>query len=151
MMLLKLGGIATLGVLSGESSRAPATVIACRRPPAVAALGLLRGAVPVLFAYGGWENSGSIAAEVRDPLAKTSRTRTSWGSRPSSWSTSASTVYLRVLPPAESPLDRARGRRRAGARRRAGRVSSRPHRRLLLGFIAVIIMTGPRLYYAMAD
>lgn len=154
LMTAKLGGIALLLAIAFAGAGAPASEF---RAPVVeggaATLHLLFTAlVPILFAYGGWQSCASIAGEIRDPR------------RTLAWANvlgvllvvaaylSLNVAYLWVLPPAEVAASTALAA--DVARAAAGEAGARLVSALILvsslGFLAVVIMTGPRLCYAMA-
>jgi APA family basic amino acid/polyamine antiporter len=114
---------------------------------------LFTALVPILFAYGGWQSCANIAAEIKDPRRNLARANVLGVIAVVALYLSLNLAYLWVLTPAQvgaSPaLAADMARAVAGA---AGAqfvavlivVSS-------LGFLAVVILTGPRLYYAMAS
>ncbi len=109
--------------------------------------------VPVLFAYGGWQNCGSLAAEIRDAGKTLARANILGVALVVVVYVGLNWVYLRVLPPAEVAASTALAA--DVARVLAGELGARFVAALTvvscLGFLAVITMTGPRLYYAMAE
>lgn len=113
---------------------------------------LLTALVPIMFAYGGWQNCGSIAGEIRDAERNLPRANVLGVLLIIVLYVGLNLAYLRVLTPAEiaaSPAVAADMARRvmgpAGARLVAGLIVVSA-----LGFLSVIILTAPRLYYAMA-
>jgi APA family basic amino acid/polyamine antiporter len=113
---------------------------------------LLTALVPIMFAYGGWQNCGSIAGEIRDPARTLARANVLGVSAVVALYVGLNVAYLWVLTPeqiAASPALAA-----DMARAVAGDVGARAVSALILisslGFLAVITLTGPRLYYAMA-
>ena len=65
LMLLKIGGIGMLvfcGIIFGEKASHPSTSAAMDSWTTIGA-----AMVPVLFAYGGWQTSGFVAGEMRNP------------------------------------------------------------------------------------
>lgn len=154
LMLAKVGGILVLLVLAFAWDGPSASEF---RPPELGAVGghaglLLTAMVPILFAYGGWQSCASLAGEIRNP------------SRTLAWASvygvvavvvlyvALNVAYLLVLPPAEVAASSALAA--DVARVVAGTTGARFVSALIivssLGFLAVVVMTGPRLCYAMA-
>lgn len=150
----KAAGIVALIALAFTRS-APASTIraaALVPPDAHAWLGLLTALIPIMFAYGGWQNCAAIAGEIRNPA------------RTLAWANVFGVVavivlylglnvaYLWVLPPEGVAASTAVAADMARAV--AGEAGARMVSALILisslGFLTVIILTGARLYYAMA-
>ena len=113
---------------------------------------LFTALVPILFAYGGWQNCASIAGEIKDPARNLARANVLGVVIVVTLYLSLNLAYLRVLTPmqiAGSPALAA-----DMARTVAGDLGARFVATLIvissLGFLAVIILTGARLCYAMA-
>jgi basic amino acid/polyamine antiporter, APA family len=112
----------------------------------------LTALVPIMFAYGGWQSCASIAAEIRDPARNLARANVLGVIVVVALYLSLNLAYLWVLAPdqiAASPALAA-----DVARTVAGTAGARFVALLIvvssLGFLAVVILTGPRLIYAMA-
>jgi APA family basic amino acid/polyamine antiporter len=154
LMLLKLGGIAAIGLLMLVKQPAAATTyrLPSASTSAVTLSAFFAALVPVLFAYGGWQNCGSLAAEIRDAGKTLARANILGVALVVLVYVGLNWVYLRVLPPAEVAASTALAA--DVARALAGELGARFVAALTvvscLGFLAVITMTGPRLYYAMA-
>ena len=156
LMVAKVGGIlALLALVFTHGSRA-------REPPRPrdgatcggrSSLSLLFTAlVPILFAYGGWQSCGSLAAEIKDPARNLARANIIGVIVVIVLYLSLNLAYLWAFTPREianSPALAA-----DVARRVAGEAGARFVALLVvissLGFLGVVIITGPRLYYAMA-
>lgn len=113
---------------------------------------LLTALVPILFAYGGWQSCANIAGEIKDPVRNLPRANVIGVVVVVALYLSMNVAYLWVLTPtqvAQSPALAA-----DMARVAAGPAGARFVSLLIivssLGFLAVVILTGPRLYYAMA-
>ncbi len=152
LMTLKLVGI---GLLVGLALfRHPAIPSAAESTGriAVTLTAFLAALVPVLFAYGGWQNCGSVAAEIRDPRRILARANVLGVAIVVGVYLGLNLVYLHVLSPAEIAGSGALAA--DVARRLAGAAGARFVGALIvtscLGFLAVMTMTGPRLYFAMA-
>lgn len=158
-MAAKVLGMLALVALAfwpGNSAAAPHVPMAPADGTSTAPLSLstlLTALVPVLFAYGGWQSCASIAGEVREPQRTLPRATVLGVLLVVTLYLSLNLAYLHVLSPASVGASTALAADvahavagEAGARFVAGLilVSS-------LGFLAVIIMTGPRLCYAMAQ
>jgi APA family basic amino acid/polyamine antiporter len=153
LMAAKVGGILALLALAFGGGAAPASDFAAAPAVAGSWLGLMLTAlVPILFAYGGWQSCASLAGEIREPARNLARANVLGVLLVCTLYLSLNIAYLWVLTPeaiAGSPALAA-----DMARTVAGEAGARFVALLItissLGFLAVVIMTGPRLYYAMA-
>ena len=155
LMAVKVAGILGLVAAAFLSTGAPASrydasVLAS---PSAAWAGLLFTAlVPIMFAYGGWQNCGSVAGEIRDPARNLPRANVLGVILVIVLYVSLNLAYLHVLTPAQMAASSALAA--DAARTVAGDAGARCVSALILvsalGFLAVIILTAPRLYYAMA-
>jgi APA family basic amino acid/polyamine antiporter len=155
LMTAKVSGIVALVALALRHGAAPASHFDVS--PAVLWRGasphlLLTALVPILFAYGGWQSCANIAAEIKDPARNLARANVLGVIVVVALYLSLNVAYLWVLTPqqvAASPALAAEV-----ARAVAGTAGARFVALLIivssLGFLAVVILTGPRLYYAMA-
>ena len=154
LMAVKITGMLTLVVLIFSSAAPWASHFAVETAPhSGSTLTLLLTAmVPIMFAYGGWQNCGSLAAEIKNPA------------RTLAWANilgvlvvialyvTLNLAYLRALPPdaiARSPA-LAADAARAMVGESGGRFVSALIVISCLGYLAAMTLTGPRLYYAMA-
>jgi APA family basic amino acid/polyamine antiporter len=119
--------------------------------PATGAL-LLTALVPIVFAYGGWQNCGAMAAEIRNPGRNLARANVIGVLIVVVLYLALNVAYLRVLTPGQIAASPALAADMA--RTVAGPLGARFVGLLIvvssLGFLGVTIITGPRLYYAMA-
>lgn len=158
LMTAKVLGMAALVVLAFRhgavpASRFDATLFGTSGVLAHVTPGLLLTAlVPILFAYGGWQSCANIAAEIKDPVRNLPRANVIGVIVVVTLYLSMNVAYLWVLTPdqvAASPALAA-----DMARVAAGPIGSQFVSLLIIvssfGFLAVVILTGPRLYYAMA-
>ena len=154
LMAAKVGGmLALLALAFGSGAPSASRFAAAEAGGAALSLPLLLTAlVPILFAYGGWQNCASIAGEIKAPARNLPRANVLGVLAVVALYLSLNVAYLWVLTPqqiAESPALAA-----DMARAVAGAVGARFVALLIivssLGFLTVVIMTGPRLYYAMA-
>jgi basic amino acid/polyamine antiporter, APA family len=118
-----------------------------------ASLGLLFTAlVPILFAYGGWQSCANIAAEITDPARNVPRANVLGVVAVVTLYLSLNLAYLWVLTPQQVAASTALAADMAFAS--AGAAGARFVALLIvvssLGFLAVVILTGPRLVYAMS-
>jgi APA family basic amino acid/polyamine antiporter len=155
LMTAKVGGMLVLLALAFGHGSAPASHFDFS--PAVVFRGasvhlLFTALVPILFAYGGWQSCASIAGEIKDPVRNLPRANVLGVIVVVVLYLSLNLAYLWVLTPqqvAASPALAA-----DTAREAAGEAGARFVAALIvissLGFLAVVILTGPRLYYAMA-
>lgn len=155
LMLAKVGGIGTLVALALWKQPVSATQLLPLPPMALdwTTVSLLfAAAVPVLFAYGGWENSGNVAGEIKNPARNLALANILGVSAVVVIYLGLNFVYLRVLPFAQM------GASKTVAADVAAALIGEAGRDFVaglvvfscLGFLSVIIFTGPRLYYAMA-
>jgi len=114
---------------------------------------LLTALVPILFAYGGWQSCANIAGEIKNPARNLARANVIGVIVVIILYLSLNLAYLWVLTP-----DRVAGSTAVAAdvaRAVAGDAGARFVALLIvissLGFNAVVILTGARLYYAMAS
>ena len=113
---------------------------------------LFTALVPILFAYGGWQSCANIAAEIRNPERNLARANVLGVIVVVALYLSMNLAYLWVLTPAQVAASPALAADMARAV--AGAAGAQFVALLIvvssLGFLAVVILTGPRLYYAMA-
>ena len=154
LMAVKVAGILILmlvafgrGVPAASAFRAEDLL-----PHASSATHLLTALVPIMFAYGGWQNCGFIAGEIRDPARTLARAYVLGVSVVVALYVGLNVAYLWVLTPQQVGASTALAADMARAV--AGDLGARAVSALILisslGFLAVITLTGPRLYYAMA-
>jgi APA family basic amino acid/polyamine antiporter len=126
---------------------APASVFAGASVPM-----LFTALVPILFAYGGWQSCANIAAEIKNPERNLARANVLGVIVVVVLYLSLNLAYLWVLTPTEVAASPALAA--DVARAVAGAAGAQFVALLIvvssLGFLAVVILTGPRLYYAMA-
>ena len=153
LMLLKTAAIAAMvaaGLALGGHAPAGAVV------EAPAGFGLLRAVgsamVPIAFAYGGWQTATFVAGEMRDPRRDLSRGILAGVAAVITLYLAVNFVCLRVLgpeglnrtsTPASEVMRTALGER--GAQWIAVGIAIST-----LGFLSQGMLTGPRVYYAMA-
>ena len=153
LMVLKLAGILGLFALALLGPTRSAERPAEPAPPDITLSIFLAALVPVLFAYGGWQNCGSLAAEIRQPGRTLARANLLGVALVVAVYLGLNLLYLGVLSPGEVAASGALAADVAG--RLAGAAGARFVASLIvvscLGFLAVMTLTGPRLYYAMAQ
>jgi basic amino acid/polyamine antiporter, APA family len=155
LMAAKVGGMLALVALALRHGTAPASHFNMNPSSVVSGLSvhlLLTALVPILFAYGGWQSCANIAGEIKDPARNLPRANV-WGVvAVIVLYLSLNLAYLWVLTPAQVAASPALAA--DVARAVAGGAGARFVAALIvvssLGFLAVVILTGPRLYYAMA-
>ena len=155
LMALKLAGIVALLALAffGPDTPASRFDLGVLRDPSAGWIGLLFTAlVPIMFAYGGWQNCGSVAGEIRDPARNLARANVLGVILVVVLYVALNLAYLRVLAPEQIAASPAvafeMARTIAGAA--GGRLVAALILASSLGFLSVIVLTAPRLYYAMA-
>jgi APA family basic amino acid/polyamine antiporter len=153
LMAAKVGGmIGLIGLALGRRA-APASDFETLSASGGAIVSLLLTAmVPIMFAYGGWQNCASVAAEIKDPARTLPRANVLGVLLVVVLYLSLNVAYLWVLTPQQIGASTALAADMA--RVVAGEAGARMVAALILvsslGFLSVIILTGPRLYYAMA-
>ena len=114
---------------------------------------LFTALVPILFAYGGWQSCANVAAEIRDPARNLAKANVLGVIVVVALYLSMNLAYLWVLTPAQMAASPALAADMARAV--AGAAGAQFVALLIvvssLGFLAVVILTGPRLIYAMAS
>ena len=155
LMTAKVGGILVLLVLVFSDGTGPASEVAladAAAPSAASIPLLLTALVPILFAYGGWQSCGSLAAEIREPARNLARANVIGVIVVIGLYLSLNVAYLWAFTPPEIAASPALAA--DVARRVTGEAGARFVALLVvissLGFLGVVIITGPRLYYAMA-
>lgn len=158
LMAAKVGGMLLLAALAFAAAtpgrtRLAADAAAIVRPGAATTLhALLTAMVPILFAYGGWQSCASIAGEIKDPTRNLPRANVVGVLAVVALYLLLNVAYLHVLPASE--VARSTALAADVARHAAGAIGARFVAALIvvssLGFLAVVIMTGARLCYAMA-
>ncbi|HZR22828.1 MAG TPA: amino acid permease [Vicinamibacterales bacterium] len=155
LMTAKVVGMVALVALAFGRGAAPASQF--DPAPATifrgASLGvLLTALVPILFAYGGWQSCANIAAEIKDPVRNLPRANVLGVIAVVTLYLSLNLAYLWVLTPEQVAASPALAADMAFAA--AGAAGARFVALLIvvssLGFLAVVILTGPRLIYAMS-
>jgi len=155
LMAAKVAGMLALVALAFSRGLHPASHFDAS--PAVVFRGasvhvLLTALVPILFAYGGWQSCANIAAEIKDPARNLARANVLGVIAVVVLYLSLNLAYLWVLTPAQVAASPALAADMARAA--AGEAGARFVALLIvvssLGFLAVVILTGPRLIYAMA-
>jgi basic amino acid/polyamine antiporter, APA family len=155
LMALKVAGILALIALAFAGPARPEAAEPTASAPSSGstAVLLLTALVPIMFAYGGWQNCGSVAGEIKDPARNLPRANVLGVILVVLLYVGLNLAYLRVLSPQQIAASPAVAFE--AARVAAGELGGRLVAGLILvsslGFLAVIILTGPRLYYAMAQ
>jgi APA family basic amino acid/polyamine antiporter len=153
LMVLKILAIAVL-VVCGLLLTGPASIPSGRSlQPSDGPTAMATAMIPVLFAYGGWQTSCFVAAEVKEPRKNLPRALLIGVAGVIAIYLSVNYVYLRALgpedlarikTPASSVMQMALGN--TGARLIAVGIAIST-----LGFLSQSILTAPRVYYAMAS
>jgi len=154
LMLTKTAAIAALvvvGLWMGGGTIHPLPLL--DRPPSLGLIGAIGAAmIPVGFAYGGWQTSSFVAAEMRDPRRDLSRGLVGGVAGVVALYLAVNLVCVKVLgpeglaatrTPASAVMRAALGERGAEWIAVGVAVST-------LGFLSQGILTAPRVYYAMA-
>ena len=153
LMAAKVGGMLALVALALAHGARPASRFDVAAAPGGSIRTLLTALVPILFAYGGWQSCANIAGEIKDPAKNLPRANVAGVVAVITLYLLLNVAYLWVLTPAEIAASPALAS--DVARTVAGAAGARFVAALIvvssLGFLAVVILTGPRLYYAMAS
>ena len=155
LKLAALAGLIAAGLLLPFAAAAPHPMAASLRPPSGfggIALALATAFVPVLFAYGGWQQTNFIAEELVEPERNLPRALVLGVSGVIAVYLLANVAYLRVLgvaglgastAPAADTMSAVLGPR-GRTLISAGILAS------TFGFLDLVIMVSPRVYQAMA-
>jgi APA family basic amino acid/polyamine antiporter len=152
LMLTKAAAIAAM-VVAGLLLGGHYTPAANAAPPNSGLLASIGAAmIPVAFAYGGWQTSSFVAAEMRDPRRDLSRGLVLGVSGVVLLYLSVNFVCVRVLGPAGlgATATPASAVMRAALGDRGGQWIAFGIAVSTLGFLSQGILTAPRVYYAMA-
>jgi len=151
-MVMKIGTISVLVIVGWALTRGHADMAATAvQTWSLTSFGTAM--VPVLFAYGGWQTANFVAAEVKEPRKNLPRGLLLGVLGVVVLYLSVNWVYLRSLgpqglaattTPASAVMRMALGQTGATFIAAAIAVST-------LGFLSQSILTGPRVYFAMAD
>ena len=156
LMLLKIGAIATLILAGLFLIRSPYPLLypVLDRPPSLDLVTAIGAAmVPVLFAFGGWQTTNFIGAEIKDPTRNLSRALLLGVAAVIVLYLGVNFVCVRALGPeglatsmvpASSVMRMAMGG--TGARLIALGIAFST-----LGFLSQSVLTAPRVYFAMAS
>jgi APA family basic amino acid/polyamine antiporter len=154
LMLMKTGAIAAL-VLAGifwGGGHVHATPL-LDRPVSLGLIGAIgAAAVPVAFAYGGWQTSSFVAGEMRDPRRDLSRGLIAGVAGVVVLYLSVNFVCVKVLSPVglAATFTPASAVMRAALGARGAQWIAIGIAVSTLGFLSQGILTAPRVYYAMA-
>jgi basic amino acid/polyamine antiporter, APA family len=157
LMLMKIAAIAALVVVGVAYAPADPSGTTLRpildRPPSLNLLAAMGAAlIPVFFAYGGWQTTNFIAAEVRDPRRNLPRALIYGVIGVILLYLGVNFVCVRVLGPAGLAANT------TPATEVVSRAFGQTGTRLLaiaitistLGFLSQSVLTAPRVYFAMA-
>jgi basic amino acid/polyamine antiporter, APA family len=152
LMGAKVLGMIVLVALAFSRGATPASRFDTSAPVQLDVSLLLTALVPILFAYGGWQSCANIAGEIRNPARNLARANVLGVIAVVILYLVLNIAYLWVLTPAEVAASPALAA--DVARAAAGQAGARFVALLIvvssLGFLAVVVLTGARLYYAMA-
>ncbi|MGH9685078.1 MAG: APC family permease [Candidatus Acidiferrales bacterium] len=109
--------------------------------------------VPVMFAYGGWQSSNYIAAEIRDPRKNLPRALLSGVLTVVALYVAANFIYVEVLTPANLRATQAPASAvmRLALGDRGAVLIAVAIALSTLGFLSQAMLTYPRVYFAMAQ
>ena len=152
LMGAKVLGMLALVALAFGRGAAPVSHFAASTSVDFGVSRLFTALVPILFAYGGWQSCANIAGEIKNPGRNLARANVFGVIVVVILYLSLNVAYLWVLTPAEVAASPALAA--DVARAAAGDAGARFVTLLIvvssLGFLAVVVLTGARLYYAMA-
>jgi basic amino acid/polyamine antiporter, APA family len=154
LMIAKLVGIAALFGLAAFYG--PSEQVGPPEAPLAGGVShpalLLAALVPIMFSYGGWQNCGSIAGEIRNPARNLALGNLFGVLLVVLVYVGLNVAYLSVYTPAAVASSKTLAA--DVARTLVGEAGARFVAALLvvscLGWLSVVILTGPRLVYAMA-
>jgi APA family basic amino acid/polyamine antiporter len=154
LMLLKIGALAALVVLGfglGGGSLKSGPLLA--QPVSFGLLKSIGSAmVPIAFAYGGWQTATFVAGEMRDPRRDLSRGLLLGVAAVVGLYLAVNLACLRVLGPAglDATTTPASDVMRIALGERGAQWIAAGIAISTLGFLSQSMLTGPRVYYAMA-
>jgi basic amino acid/polyamine antiporter, APA family len=154
LMLLKIGALAALVVLGfglGGGSLKSGPLLA--QPVSFGLLKSIGSAmVPIAFAYGGWQTATFVAGEMRDPRRDLSRGLLLGVAAVVGLYLAVNLACLRVLGPAglDATTTPASNVMRIALGERGAQWIAAGIAISTLGFLSQSMLTGPRVYYAMA-
>ncbi|HTT33134.1 MAG TPA: amino acid permease [Methylomirabilota bacterium] len=156
---MTLTAIAAIGVLElfsflrGGPSQISFRPILDQPPSLNLALAFGSAMTPVLFAYGGWQTSGFLGGEVRDPQKTLPRGLVLGVLGVIAVYSSVNLVYVRSLGPAglAAATAPASAVMRAVLGPRGGMLIAAGIAFSAFGFLAQSMLTAPRVYFAMAE
>jgi APA family basic amino acid/polyamine antiporter len=155
LMLLKIAAIAGLIAAGLFLVRAPHPLLhpVLDRPPSLDLLTAIGAAmVPVVFAFGGWQTANFIAAEVKDPARNLTRALVMGVAGVIVLYLGVNFVCVRTLGPQglAATTVPATAVMRVAMGDRGARLIALGIAISTLGFLSQSILTGPRVYFAMA-
>jgi APA family basic amino acid/polyamine antiporter len=154
LMLLKIGALAALVILGfglGGGSLKSGPLLA--QPVSFGLLKSIGSAmVPIAFAYGGWQTATFVAGEMRDPRRDLSRGLLLGVAAVVGLYLAVNLACLRVLGPAglDATTTPASDVMRIALGERGAQWIAAGIAISTLGFLSQSMLTGPRVYYAMA-
>ncbi len=154
LMLLKIGAIAALVIIGFTvGGHAPEQSTLLEKPFSFDVLKSIGAAmVPIAFAYGGWQTSTFVAAEIRDPRRDLSRGLLLGVSGVVALYLAVNLACLRVLSPAglDATTTPVSDLMRIALGETGARWIALAITISALGFLSQSMLTAPRVYYAMA-
>ena len=154
LVVLKIGALAALIVFGLFAPGAPGWLTAHKSTPGTSSLAVAFGAalVPILFAYGGWQNANYVAEEVEDPSRRLPISIIAGTVAVVAIYVLVNVVYLRAL--GLEGLASTTTPAADAARRMFGSVGDRFVTAAIaistFGFLDLAILAPTRVYYAMA-
>jgi APA family basic amino acid/polyamine antiporter len=148
-----IGALELFSVLRGGPSQISFRPILDQPPSLNLALAFGSAMTPVLFAYGGWQTSGFLGGEVRDPRKTLPRGLVLGVLAVIAVYTSVNFIYVRALGPAglAAATTPASSVMRAALGSRGGSLIAAGIAFSAFGFLGQSILTAPRVYFAMAE
>ncbi len=154
LVVLKVGALAALIIFGLFAPAAPGWLTAHQSAPGTSSLAVAFGAalVPILFAYGGWQNANYVAEEVEDPSRRLPISIIAGTVAVVAIYVLVNVVYLRAL--GLEGLAATTTPAADAARRMFGSVGDRFVTAAIaistFGFLDLAILAPTRVYYAMA-
>jgi APA family basic amino acid/polyamine antiporter len=148
-----IGALELFSVLRGGPSQISFHPLLDQPPSLNLALAFGSAMTPVLFAYGGWQTSGFLGGEVRDPRKTLPRGLVLGVLGVIAVYTSVNFIYVRALGPAglAAATTPASSVMRAALGPRGGSLIAAGIAFSAFGFLGQSILTAPRVYFAMAQ
>jgi basic amino acid/polyamine antiporter, APA family len=152
-LLLALTGFGAWSLLTGAGSGSSLLIDAPVAAPSLSWVGLAVGLVIVSYSYFGWNAAAYVAAEIREPQRTLPRVLVGGALLVTGLYVALNAVFVHALPPAAlaGKVEVAQLAARALWGEGPARALSLVIAGILAASVSALVMTGPRIYLAMAE